>query len=219
MTKTLCVMLLALSFPAFSGDLEREEKTFSDRILKACELSIEVNLHDYEYGRYEMRMYSNNHFEDASLLTNEIEEACKIDPANKSKLSRVKVIFIKRGNIQERKLIQRKDGNLVYLANRVKAEQSRNKDDVIREDLVKVLKLSYVKPPDPKVEAKKIEEKKTEDLREKKQAEQKKKIDELTKWFQDEVKKITASPGPDMAPKLEALSKKYEEKLNALTTP
>ena len=79
MTKTFCVMLFFLSIPAFA-----------------------------DLG-HEMRTYSNNHFEDASNLVNQIEEACKIDSANKSKLSRVKVIFIKREN-------------LIYLANRVRAE-------------------------------------------------------------------------------------------------
>ncbi len=224
MTKTACVKIILLfgmittsyAEERFSG----EEKDFSARLKKDCDISIEVNLHDYEYGRDEQRTYSNNHFEDVSFLTNEIQEACKIDPANKRKLERVQTIFIKRGSIQERKLIQRRDGNLVYLANRVKAEQSRSKGDVIRDDLIKVLKFSYVKPPDPKVEAKKLEEKKKEDDSAKKAADRDKKIADLTAWYQAEVKKLTANPtAPDFGTKVETLNKNYQDKLNAIITP
>ena len=224
MTKTACVkilLLLGLSTTIYAEEkFSREEKDFSQRLREDCDLTIEVNLHDYEYGRDEQSTYSNNHFEDASLLTNEIQEACKIDPANKRKLERVQTIFIKRGSIQERKIIQRRDGNIVYLANRVRSEQSRNKGDVIREDLIKVLKLSYVKPADPKVEARKVEEKKKEDDSAKKSAERDKKIADLTAWYQAEVKKIAANPtAPDFGKKIEDLNKTYQDKLNALTTP
>ena len=226
MTKTTCVkilLLFLLSSLAMAEDFSREEKDFAGRIFKSCGLTLEVDLHDYEYGRYEARTYSNNHFEDASLLTNEIEEACKVNPSNKGKLERVRTIFIKRGSIQERKLIQRRDGNLVYLANRVKAEQSRHKGDVIREDLVKVLKFSYVAPPDPKVEKEKVEKveaKKAEDNSAKKQVELDKKIADLAAWYQVEVKKLTANPtAPDFSAKIENLNSSYQEKLNALITP
>lgn len=223
MTKTTCVkLLLILSFTShvFAESVREVNELFSERIQMACGLKIEVNLHDYEYGRDESRLYSNNHFEDTSLLINEIEEACKKNPANKRKLERVQMITFKRGSIQERKLIQRKDGNLVYLANRLKSEQSRHKGDVIRDDLIRVLKLSYETPPDPKVAAQKIEEKKKEEEPDKKAADRDKKIADLTAWYQAEVKKLTANPtAPDFSSKIEKLNKTYEEKLNALITP
>ncbi len=223
MTKTSCVkvlLILSLTSHAVADDLSGEEKDFAGKIQKACDLSIDVSLHDYEYGRDERSLYSNNHFEDAALLVSEIEEACKKNPANRGKLERVRLITIKRGSLQERKLIQRRDGNLVYLANRLKAEQGRSKGDVIRDDLIRVLKLSYESPPAPKVIAKKVEEKKAEDNSAKKKAELEKKISELTNWYQTEVKKLTANPtAPDFSAKIEKVNATYQEKLNALTTP
>lgn len=226
MTKTarvnIVLLLLALPFSALrSEEMEKTEKDLAEKVNKACDSNITVNLHDYTYGRDEGRLYSNNHFEDASILTYQMAEGCRINSANKTKLSRVRTVFIKRGSLGERKLIQRKDGDLVYLANRVKAEQSRDKRDVIEDDLVRVLKFTTEKEADIKAaaakEAEKVAEKKRDEDREKKTADRQKKIDELTAWFQAEVKKITVTPDANMAPKLEKLTKTYEEKLNALT--
>ncbi len=225
MTKTSCVkILLLLPLVAWANeDLTRAEREFAEMVNKDCDTRLSVSLHDYSYGRDESSLYSRNHFEDASLLTYQMAEACKMNPANKPLLKRISTIYFKRGSIQERKLIQRKNGDLVYLANRLRSEQSLNKTNVIANDLKRVLKLSFEKAPDPKIQQQKI----AEDLAEKKAAEesdkkvdeQQKKIEALTAWFQAEVKKITATPGPDMSKKLENLSKIYEEKLNALTTP
>ena len=109
MTKTSrvnFVLLFLLVLPALAGtDLERSEKDLAEKVNKACDLHLKVSLHDYTYGRDESSLYSNNHFEDAALLTHEMAEACRLDPANHAKLERIRTIFIKRGSIQERKLI------------------------------------------------------------------------------------------------------------------
>ncbi len=234
----LCAILLS-PLTLASDDFSREEKEFSERLQKACDLPIEVNLHDYSYGRDEQSMYSNRHFEEASNLVYQIEEGCKINPQNQKNLERVKTITVKRGSIQERKLIQKKNGDIVYLANRLTSEQSKASSDIIRADLVRVLKLSYTPQPKPEdlqkakaLEATKLSEeildkeiKLTQEKREKegklKQEDQNKKITELSTWFQAEVKKITttSAPGPEMATKLQALQKTYQEKINALTHP
>ena len=47
-------------------------------------------------------------------------------------------------------------------------------------------------------------------------ADKNKKIQELTVWFQGEVKKITSSPSPDMSEKLNKLSEEYKKKIDEL---
>lgn len=224
MTKTtrvnLFLILLLLAQNAWSlPDLTQEEKKFAQRIQAACGQHMSFDLHDYSYGRDEGSLYSNNHFEDAALLAAAIAKACEIDPRNKRILERVKTVFVKRGSIQQRKLIQRKNGDLVYLAGRLRAEAKESKDDLIRRDLQNVLKLSFVKPPELVVEKKKEENKKAEEDRAQQSAERDRKIQEAVLWYQEEVKKISATPGPEMAQKLEELTKVYEEKIRALTTP
>ncbi len=225
MTKTIGVISCLMIFLVSSGihaqeDLAKTEDEHADRINKACDLKIKFDLHDFEYGRDEASLFSNNHFEATAFLVSEIEEACKRNPANRKKLERMGTIFIKRGSIDQRKLFQRKNGDLVYLASRVKGEQSKNKDDLIRADLIRVLGLTYEKASDiaeknaaTKAEA---EEKKAEDLAAKKTADRDRKIADLTAWFQGEVAKAQSLPPAEMGPAMEKLSKTYEEKLNAL---
>lgn len=216
------LVILLMSFGVFAqDDLSKTEAEHSDLINKACDLKIKIDLHDFDYGRDEASVFSNLHFEDASLLAGRIEDACKKNPANRKKLERIGTIFIKRGSIEQRKLIKRKDGDLVYLANRVTAEQGKSRDDLIEADLVRVLGLTYAKAADiaEKVKADKavVEEKKAEDLEAKKSAERDKKIAALTAWFQGEVTKAQSLPPGQMGPAMEKLAKTYEEKLNALT--
>jgi hypothetical protein len=222
----LLSMIFFSCFTLASEDLSREEKDFSDRIRKSCDLPIVVNFHDFIYGRDEKSLYSNLHFEQASNLINEIEKACQVNPQNRTNLQRVKVIFVKRGSLGERKLIQKKNGDLVYLANRIQSEQQKNISDLVHDDLIRVLKLNYNAPPKPadvqkaKEEVKEKTQTAANDARAvKKQDEKNKKIALLTEWFQSEIKNITSKPGPEMAPKLDALQKSYQEKINALTTP
>lgn len=226
MTKTtrvnLTFMLLLMSIGiSAQEDFSKKEDEHADRINKACDLNIKIDLHDFEYGRDETSLYSNLHFEDAALLADRIADACSKNPINRKKLERIETIFIKRGSIEQRKLIKRKNGDLVYLANRVIAERSKNRDDLIQADLVRVLGLTYEKAVDvaKKVAEDKalVEDKKSEELAKKKAAERDKKITELTAWFQAEVMKAQSLPPAQIGPAMEKLSKTYEEKLNALT--
>jgi len=225
MTKTIRVntglMILLASFALSAGEeLSRTEESHAARINKACDLKIKFDLHDFEYGRDEAREFSNNHFEPTSLLAGLIEEACKKNPVNRKKLERIGTVIIKRGSIDQRKLLQRKNGDLVYLVSRVKEEQSKNKDDLIEADLVRVLGLNFQKAEalaeKKAVEDKKVEEKKSEDLAAKKAADRDKKIADLTAWFQGEVTKAQGLPPEQMGPAMEKLTKTYEEKLNAI---
>lgn len=219
MTKTSSVKrALCLFFFAGSAlgqvDLSAEEKNLSKRVSDACKVPFEFNLHDYEYGRDEMRTYQNRHFEDASLLASELARACTIDPANANKIARIRTLTLKRGSHKERKLIQRKDGQLVYLV-AYNPTENGHRDDMLQADLKSVAGLSYEKPQVvPKKEEKKAEVKAETPLAENRD----KKIAELTAWFQEEVKKAQTLPPAQMGPKMEALQKTFQEKLNALTT-
>ena len=110
------LMMLILTLPVAQAqeDLSASEKQYSDRVNQACDLKISFDLHDFEYGRDETQVYSNLHFEDTSLISGHLAEACKVNPENRNKIARVGTIFVKRGSINDRKLIQRKNGDLVY---------------------------------------------------------------------------------------------------------
>ncbi len=227
MTKTIGVIsLLCLSFlvsPAWAQeDMTKKEEELTETLNKACRLTINFDLHDYEYGRDEASRYSSLDFEDSAYLVSEISKACELNPVNRKKLERVRTIFIKRGSIGERRLLQRKNGDLVYLAGRVVSEQGKSRDDLIADDLAKVLKFTkdkpaIVKPVDQKAAAAEVAEKKEDDAREKKQAETQKKIEALTSWFQGEVKKAQSLPPDKIGARMQALSTQFQEKMNALT--
>lgn len=211
------ILLPVISFAGVEGD----EKRFSEDLKKVCELNVKVDLHDYSYGRDEERRYSNLDFEPASNLVHIMKGACSANPDNKTRLERINALIIKRGNFGERKLIMKKNGEMIFLAGR---DPKVDTQDWLKAELTKFFSFDYESPEKKKekVEAanKEVATKKSDEDRAAKQAEKEKKIGELTMWFQAEVKKLTANPtDPDMSKKLEALSNTYKEKLNALTTP
>lgn len=218
MTKTNRVNLLLMIFLMSSGvfaeeDLSKTEEEHADRVNKACDLRIKFDLHDFEYGRDEAHVFSNLHFEDTSLIAGQIADACKANPVNRKKLERIGTIIIKRGSMDERKLIQRKNGDLVYLSARTVEDRPKGRSQLVHDDLVRVLGLNFEKASDI---AKKVSEKKSEDLAAKKSSDRDKKIADLTAWFQGEVKKGQSLPPAEIGPRMNELSKQYEEKLNAI---
>ncbi len=224
MTKTIGVISLVclLSSQVWAQeDMTKKEEEYAETVNKECGLSLKFDLHDYEYGRDESSRYSSLDFEDVAYLVSEIGKACKLNPENRKKFDRVRTIFIKRASLEQRKLLQRKNGDLVYLAGRVVAERSKSRDDLIADDLTRVLKLTKVNAAEVKVAEKKaaeaLEEKKQDDVREKKQADTQKKIEALTAWFQGEIKKAQTLPPDKIGPRMEALSAQFQEKMNALT--
>lgn len=224
MTKTFGVIFLlsCLGLSAWAQeDMTKTEHDLEEKVAKACGLAMKFDLHDYEYGRDESSRYSNLDFEDAAYLTSEMSKACELNPKNKRILERVRTVFIKRASLGERKLLQKKNGDLVYLAGRVVSERGKSRDDLIAEDLFRVLKLTKenfaLQKASEQKAAEKAVEKKQDDDRAKKQAELQVKIQELTAWFQGEVKKAQTLPPEKIGPRMEALSTQFQEKMNALT--
>lgn len=193
--------------------LEKEAGNLTERVQKVCKLPLRFNLHDYEYSTDERSVYSNSHFEGCSMFAGALAKACEINPQNIDVLSRVKEVFCMRGSIGERKMIQRKSGDIVFLIERV--PEDRHLSDVIEEMLTKTVKLTFKAPEKketPKKEEKKEDKKPTGISSEDRQ----KKIEEATTWFREEVMKLSKNPGPDLSQKIEALKIKFEEKLNVI---
>jgi hypothetical protein len=205
------LFFISAALPVLAAvDFAKEEIKLAEAVYKSCGHRLRMNLHDYSYGRDEASVYSNRHFEDAALLASGIAEACRINPSNRGKLDRIRTIFIKRAGLGEGRLLQRKDGDLVFLA-------SRRGSDLINQDLRRVLGLSFEKTPEPKAEDDKRDGQLAQAAAKRKVEDRDKKIAELTAWFQQEVKRISTNPPEDLGPKIEALKKTYEEKLHALT--
>lgn len=218
MFKSLLLFVLVSVAFAQQERLMEAEQSFGKELSKACEVTVRFNLHDYAYGQEEGSLYSNRHFEDCSVLSYLAAQACEKHPKNKMALRKVKEIVCQRGSVNESRILLRKNGTLVF-----RIHSSPDREKIIKAGLESAIGFDFVsdfkkEQQDKKLAEKEAKEKIQESAQKSNLDQKQKKINELTAWFQAEVQKLTKNPGPDMAEKIERLTKTYEEKLNAITS-
>jgi|GEM_PF-6375592 len=219
--KYLCLFVFTFgmaSSQASESSMQRQGAELAAGLQKSCDRPIMVDLMDFAYGLDELRAYEYPGLEYCQRFTGLISDACSTHSANAKKLSNVKTIYCQRGSIEGPRIILRKNGDLVLLA----VNGREDWESWMKQELSDKLKLDF--NADEKKELKLAAEKKKEvegnarDAEQKaKQESQQKKIEALTAWFQAEVQKLTAKPTPELAQKIDDLTKEYQEKLDALT--
>lgn len=217
-TFLLLISLGMTTAQASESSMQRQGAELSARLQKSCDRPIMVDLMDFAYGLDELRAYEYPGLEYCQRITGLMADACQAHSANAKKLANVKTVYCQRGSIEGPRLILRKNGDLVLLA----VNGREDWESWMKQELAAKLKLDF--DADEKKELALAAEQKKEAEGNAREAEQKanqetqqKKIEALTAWFQAEVQKLTAKPTPEMAQKIDDLTKEYQEKLDALT--
>jgi hypothetical protein len=222
--KTIILFLMHI-LPAFAQkSFQEREIDFSERVRRACQTDVKFDVHDYEYSTDENKDFEQD-VSDCEAIANNFASACEAHPKNMVAASRIKMVFCKRASFGERKLILRKNGDLIYLIGRNPKEQD-DPFDLLKADMAKGLGFDF----NANKEAEVVSDKEAEDEKKReaqvaaqvKKAQdaaalQEKKTQEIINWYQTETQKLMANPtDPQLSNKMNDLVKKYQEKLNAL---
>ncbi len=189
------------------ADIKKTALEFEARLQLACEASIRFDMTDFMFFEDELEAYMPMGLEHAQHLVTVIEEACKIRHENKLKLKQVPAIIVKRGSLDDRKMLVDKRKNIIYLAARDGKFPNDDHQKLQRSDLQRLLNIDFtpvVVNTEPTPSAK-LDSTVTRDL----------KVKEAGDWFAVEIKKLTSNPTPDLSERAEKLKKQYEEKLDA----